>query len=347
MKKMIFVFSICFVCLLLASCTANCDHQWKKQLCGEPVRCELCDFEFENSLSSSEHTPGIPDSCTDDITCLLCDTFMAEAPGHQWVEGNCYSAKYCSVCCLETGDPVHQLAEATCEEGECCTECGKEFGEPLGHRDVSTVCSKYPTYFKNGVFDSVCGICGKTFNSTESSFNVAYGADWIQNPVHQGKLWFSADEYRRGFMRHFGDDTQIKFAKSQDAVLLVSQNNEAAATVYFYNDGERVQLSQSLDVGIDKLEIYIPRNRTGTTSYALGATRASIIYCDFTMFLDDEDNRYGKADEILQELIDLYNNSDEDTKVVSLVNNGIQYSFEAYMDNDGLTWMVITAEPAG
>jgi len=127
MKKKLLVLTTVLLCLaLLAGC--GCEHEWKDATCTDPMTCALC-----------EETEGAPNghvwmaaTCDAPKTCEICGTTEGEAKGHKWIAATCETAKTCDTCRETEGEALgHTWEDATTELPKTCSTCQETEGEKL------------------------------------------------------------------------------------------------------------------------------------------------------------------------------------------------------------------------
>lgn len=96
------------------------DHVAGKASCTEELLCTVCGEVIGPKL---DHVVEDSNSCTKWRACKLCGTTVQAAPGHDWTEANCLTAKSCRKCNETEGLPLgHQWVAGS----PTCQVCGTE-----------------------------------------------------------------------------------------------------------------------------------------------------------------------------------------------------------------------------
>lgn len=142
-KRMIGLIAVLLCLALLSGC--GCEHEWKDATCTDPMTCALC-----------EETEGAPNghswmaaTCDAPKTCEICGAVEGEAKGHAWIAATCETAKTCDICRETEGEAQgHTWEDATTELPKTCSTCQETEGEKLNIDPKFTTASTKDLYGK-------------------------------------------------------------------------------------------------------------------------------------------------------------------------------------------------------
>lgn len=121
------------------------------------------------------------------VSLLLVLTLTGCGCEHEWSEATCTTAKVCSKCEKQEGEPLgHSWNEATCTEPKTCTTCKEIEGSELGHIEGAMKFIRTNKIYAVNEYESKCERCSKVINSKEAP---------ISSLIKDGNFDFSPKQY--------------------------------------------------------------------------------------------------------------------------------------------------------
>ena len=144
-----------------------CNHVYDDCLDSDCNRClevRVVTGHVFNYVSNNDAT------CTKDGTktgtCVVCGakeivTDVGSMKPHTWKDATCTTAKTCKVCGTTSGRANgHKWVSATCTEAKYCEVCKIKQGDPNGHKYGDWTVLDEANYFKEGLREHTCRVCG-------------------------------------------------------------------------------------------------------------------------------------------------------------------------------------------
>jgi len=284
----LFTVIVAGVLFLFTFTSCECEHKWKEATCMSPKQCLECgETEGEKAEHSWEEA-----TCASSKKCSVCGKTEGEALEHTWVEATCSSPKTCSACGKYEGEALeHTWVEATCSSPKTCSACGKYEGKALEHAWNNAKCGE----------NFVCSICNKKSDEKKK---------------HEFKA--SSDKEQPLCTICDAPDPSYRLSKGCDAVLATGKEGDDVYELVC-NQEEDYQGLHSY-IGVIKNNSWLVKPTAETQFVQSDVNKPAdwgIIYLGNGCFVqkeygfsDFDTSTLDPEDEVMKELIDLYEGLD-------------------------------------